>query len=91
MPDGRRAGAISVLGIEAGGLCHVAASALGLSAFLGTSASTFTLIKDVGAAHLVFLGGRSCAEREVRPKLRSRHVGCWAVPFQATASPSACF
>ncbi len=53
---GRRAGLVSVLGIETGGLFHVAAAAIGLSALLASSASAFALVKYAGAAYLVGLG-----------------------------------
>jgi threonine/homoserine/homoserine lactone efflux protein len=61
--QGRRAGLVSVLGIEAGGLFHVAAAALGISAILMTSALAFEVVKYLGAAYLIYLGVQ---------KLRSR-------------------
>jgi threonine/homoserine/homoserine lactone efflux protein len=54
--QGRRAGLVSVLGVHAGSVVHVAAAALGLSALLATSATAFAVVKYVGAAYLVFLG-----------------------------------
>ncbi len=55
---GRRAGLVSMLGIEAGGLVHVAGAAVGLSAVLASSATAFTVVKVAGAAYLVWLGVR---------------------------------
>ncbi len=53
---GRRAGLVSMLGIETGGLFHVAAAAIGLSALLASSAHAFTVVKYTGAAYLIALG-----------------------------------
>jgi threonine/homoserine/homoserine lactone efflux protein len=53
---GRRAGLVSMLGIETGALFHVGAAAIGLSALLASSASAFALVKYVGAAYLIALG-----------------------------------
>ena len=56
--QGRRAGLVSVLGIECGNLCHVFAAALGVSAILATSALAFEIVKYLGAAYLIYLGIR---------------------------------
>jgi threonine/homoserine/homoserine lactone efflux protein len=53
---GRRAGLVSMLGVEAGGLVHVAAATLGLSALLASSAVAFGVVKYAGAAYLIWLG-----------------------------------
>jgi hypothetical protein len=60
---GRRAGLISVLGIQAATLVHVAAAALGLSALLASSALAFNLVKMAGAAYLIWLGLQKLAGR----------------------------
>ena len=60
---GRRAGLASALGISVGSLFHTCAAALGLSAFLATSAWAFTGVKLAGAAYLIFLGIRALLER----------------------------
>lgn len=61
---GRRAGVASALGISVGSICHTCAAALGLSAFLATSAWAFTIVKLAGAAYLIFLGVHALLERQ---------------------------
>jgi threonine/homoserine/homoserine lactone efflux protein len=59
VPGGRRAGVVSALGVSTGGLCHVAAAVIGLSALLAASAEAFTAVKLLGATYLVYLGIRT--------------------------------
>jgi len=47
---GRRAGVVSAFGIASGGLVHVLAAVIGLSALLAASAEAFTAVKLLGAA-----------------------------------------
>jgi len=54
--QGRRAGIISVLGIETGTLVHTIAAAAGLSAILMASSVAFSVLKFAGAGYLIFLG-----------------------------------
>ena len=56
LEKGPKVGAVSALGIAAGGFLQVALSAVGLSALLLTSARAFNLVKILGAAYLIFLG-----------------------------------
>lgn len=56
LEHGRRAGLVSMLGIETGGLVHVAAAAIGLSALVASSSVAFNVVKYLGAAYLVALG-----------------------------------
>ena len=56
LTGGRGEGIASPLGTSVGGLVHVAAAALGLSAVLMASATAFTAVKLVGAAYLFYLG-----------------------------------
>jgi threonine/homoserine/homoserine lactone efflux protein len=61
---GRRAGAISALGIGAADLIHTTAAAFGLSALLLTSALAFSVVKYLGAAYLIYLGVRTLVRRD---------------------------
>ncbi|QFY06486.1 LysE family translocator [Nonomuraea phyllanthi] len=61
--QGRGAGMISVLGVHAGSLVHIAAAALGISALLAASATAFTVVKYVGVAYLLWLGARKLMRR----------------------------
>jgi threonine/homoserine/homoserine lactone efflux protein len=61
--QGRRAGLVSVAGVHAGTLVHIAAAAAGLSAVLAASATAFTVVKCLGAAYLVYLGVRRLLDR----------------------------
>lgn len=55
---GVQRGLVAAWGITAGCCVHVAAAALGLGAVLATSADAFNLIKWIGAAYLLWMGGR---------------------------------
>jgi threonine/homoserine/homoserine lactone efflux protein len=61
---GRRAGIVSALGIASGGLVHVAAATVGLSALIASSATAFTVVKLVGAVYLIVVGIRRIAGRD---------------------------
>lgn len=58
LDQGRRAGLVSVLSIEAGNFMHVLMAALGLSALLLSSPAVFLAVKYLGAAYLIYLGVR---------------------------------
>lgn len=64
MAQGRAAGVASAFGIMVGTIVHTCAAALGLSAFLATTAWAFTAIKLIGGAYLVFLGIKMILERQ---------------------------
>lgn len=61
--QGHRAGLVSVLGLSAGALVHVAAAAAGLSAILLTSSTAFGIVKALGAGYLIYLGIRTLFAR----------------------------
>ncbi len=61
--QGRKAGMVSVLGLETGTLLQVAAVALGISAIGMSSALTFDAVKYLGAAYLLYLGICKALER----------------------------
>ncbi len=62
--QGRRAGIASVLGIHAGTLVQVAFAVLGGSYLLVASSLTFSVVKYLGAAYLVYLGIRKLLGRD---------------------------
>ena len=55
---GRAEGLASCVGTGVGGMLHVGAAALGLSALLAQSAVALSIVRYVGAAYLVYLGIR---------------------------------
>jgi threonine/homoserine/homoserine lactone efflux protein len=63
LAGGRREGIQSSLGTFVGGLFHVFAAALGISAILAASAAAFHTVKYAGAAYLVWLGSRMIRTR----------------------------
>jgi threonine/homoserine/homoserine lactone efflux protein len=62
--QGRMAGLVSSLGVQAGSLFHIAAAALGVSALLLSSALAFNAVKFAGAAYLIYLGVKTLLSRE---------------------------
>src|SRR6202790_2118518 len=65
LAGGRREGVHSSVGTFVGGLFHVFAAALGVSAILAASAVAFHTVKYAGAAYLVWLGIRMIRSRNV--------------------------
>lgn len=61
--QGRRAGLIAAIGINAGGYLHVIAAVLGLSAVLATSSAAFTAVKLAGACYLIWIGIQTITSR----------------------------
>src|SRR5262245_66017483 len=61
--DGRRAGLVSMLGIETGNLAQVFAAAAGRPAISLSSATAFSAAKSAGAAYVVSLRPAALLER----------------------------
>ena len=64
MAGGRREGLLSSLGTLVGGLAHMIAAALGISAVLATSAVAYQAVRWAGAFYLVYLGFRMIRNAE---------------------------
>jgi threonine/homoserine/homoserine lactone efflux protein len=56
LASGRTDGLASCMGSALGGLVHVLAGAVGVSALLMASASAFTVLKTIGGLYLIYLG-----------------------------------
>lgn len=69
LAGGRRQGLLSAGGTLLGGMFHVFAAALGVSAILAASALAFSIVKYAGAAYLVYLGIRVIRARDLGPDL----------------------
>ncbi len=61
---GRREGYASSAGTAVGGLFHVVAAALGVSAVLAASATAFAVVKYAGAAYLIYMGIRTITAKD---------------------------
>jgi threonine/homoserine/homoserine lactone efflux protein len=76
LDQGRRAGIVSVLGIETGTFTYALAAAAGLTGLIAASEIGFTVVRYAGAAYLVYLGVRKLLQREepqdALPSARSR-------------------
>ena len=75
---GRRAGLASALGVASGGLVHVVAATVGLSALIASSATAFTTVKLVGAVYLVYVGVR----RISAASLSQAHAAATRLPLR---------
>jgi threonine/homoserine/homoserine lactone efflux protein len=65
LAGGRREGFQSSIGTFFGGLFHVFAAALGVSAILAASSVAFHTVKYAGAAYLIFLGIKMIRSRNI--------------------------
>ena len=68
---GRQEGVHSSLGTAVGGMVHVIAAALGISAILASSAIAFLIVKYVGAAYLIYLGIATIRQKDKVPTLEN--------------------
>jgi threonine/homoserine/homoserine lactone efflux protein len=72
LAGGRNEGLASSFGTGLGGLVHVAAGAIGVSALVMASAEAFTILKLAGALYLVWIGIK--AIREARQPFEAKAV-----------------
>ena len=79
LAGGRAEGVASSFGTGLGGLVHVIAGSLGVSAIVLASAELFTMLKVIGAAYLVWLG--------LRTFLSARSEALSALNGGSTATP----
>ena len=96
LAGGRREGVLSSLGTFLGGLIHVVAAALGLSAILAASATAFSIVKYLGALYLVWIGIRMILTRNAEfdiaaPTSMSLHVFRQGVLTEALNPKTALF
>jgi threonine/homoserine/homoserine lactone efflux protein len=73
---GRKEGLLSATGTFVGGLVHVVAAAVGVSAILAASALAFTVLKYAGATYLVLLGLNMIGSCTVRTEEASAKPRC---------------
>lgn len=75
LAGGRGEGVASSFGTAVGGLVHVAAGAVGVSALVLASAETFAFLKIVGALYLLWLGIKTFRESRIAPDIRVEATG----------------
>src|SRR5262245_19409915 len=75
LAGGRDEGLASSFGTALGGLVHVLAGAVGVSALVMASAEAFTLLKWLGALYLVWLGLKTLREARIDLPLVGTRVG----------------
>jgi threonine/homoserine/homoserine lactone efflux protein len=75
LSGGRAAGIASTFGTALGGLVHVIAGGLGVSAIILASAQLFTALKLVGALYLIWLGIRTFREAGIAPPEQIEQAG----------------
>jgi len=75
LSGGRQAGIASSFGTALGGLVHVVAGGLGVSAIILASAQLFTALKLAGALYLIWLGIRTIREAGNLPQEQTGPIG----------------
>ncbi|MDP1839216.1 MAG: LysE family translocator [Reyranella sp.] len=75
LAGGRREGLASSFGTGLGGLVHVAAGAVGVSALVLASAEAFALLKIAGAIYLVWLGIKTIREARIAIDIGAEPTG----------------
>ena len=75
LSGGRQAGIASTFGTALGGLVHVIAGGVGVSAIILASAQFFTLLKLAGALYLIWLGIRTFREAGNAPPEQIAPIG----------------
>ena len=75
LSGGRQAGITSTFGTALGGLVHVIAGSLGVSAIVLASAQLFAGLKLVGALYLIWLGIRTFREAGHAPPVEAAPAG----------------
>src|SRR5262249_7244408 len=75
LASGRPEGLASSLGLGIGGLVHVFAGAVGISALVMTSAEAFTVLKFCGALYLIWLGSRTWRDTRIQEPTDVRTTG----------------
>lgn len=75
LAGGRAEGIASSFGTGVGGLVHVIAGAVGVSALVMASAEAFTLLKIVGAIYLIWLGIKTWRQAPITASVRVHTTG----------------
>jgi threonine/homoserine/homoserine lactone efflux protein len=96
LAGGRTEGLASSVGLGLGGLIHVFAGAIGISALVMASAEAFTLLRIAGALYLIWLGFKTWREaRVVEPNevqtIGVRRALCDGVLIEALNPKTAAF
>jgi threonine/homoserine/homoserine lactone efflux protein len=96
LAGGRRVGMASTFGTALGGLAHVLAGSIGISALLLASSELFTAIKFAGALYLIWLGlqtfrSAAIAQATSAPAIATKHAFRDGVVVEALNPKTAAF